>query len=432
MKILVVGGGGREHALVWKIAQSPRVSEILCLPGNAGIAQLARLVQGSPEDVNRLLAVARMEQPNLVVIGPEGPLAAGAADALTDAGFKVYGPTRLAAEVESSKAWSKEFMLHYGIPTARAEVFDDAAAAHRHLDRKGSAPTVVKASGLAAGKGAIVCATLGEAHGAVASIMEERAFGEAGRAVVIEEYLEGEEVSVLAFAAGDRFASMVPSQDHKRAFDGDRGPNTGGMGAYSPVPAYGAEIQKIVEREVFGRALPALVREGRPYIGVLFAGLMLTRRGPQVLEFNARFGDPETQVVLPRLEADIIDIMMSSISGSLRPETVAWSTQAAASVVMASGGYPGKYQTGYPISGLEAASSLDSVLIFHAGTSSGAAPVPSSTVTTSGGRVLAVTGLAADLRGAVARAYAAASKINFEGAHYRKDIAARAMGRLAR
>ncbi len=434
MKVLVVGSGGREHALVWKIAQSPRVAEVSCLPGNAGIAQLARLIPGKAEDVAYLLTVARAERPDLIVIGPEGPLAAGASDALTESGFKVYGPTRRAAEVETSKAWCKEFMVRHGIPTAAAEIFDDAVAAHGYVESVG-APLVVKASGLAAGKGAIVCATAGEAHEAISSIMEAKTFGEAGRTVVIEEYLEGDEVSILAFAAGDRYVPMVPSQDHKRVFDGDRGPNTGGMGAYSPVPSYTPEIAERVQREIFGRALPALVAEGRPYVGVLYAGLMLTRQGPKVIEFNARMGDPETQVVLPRLDSDLVDIMEASITGSLRPGMVSWSPRAAATVVMASGGYPGKYHTGLPIHGLEETSTLDSVLVFHAGTAfdaaapgkagGGAAPVK-----TSGGRVLAVTALAGDLRGAVARAYAAVSKIRFEGAHYRKDIAARAIGRL--
>ena len=434
MKVLVIGGGGREHALVWKIARSRRVSEILCLPGNAGIAQLARLVPGKAEDPAHLLAVARAEHPDLIVIGPEGPLAAGAADTLSEAGFKVYGPTRRAAEVESSKAWCKEFMFRHGIPTAAAEIFDDATAAHGYVNKVG-APLVVKASGLAAGKGAVVCATMEEAHEAVASIMEEKTFGEAGRTVVVEEYLEGEEVSVLAFAAGDRFVPMAPSQDHKRVFDGDRGPNTGGMGAYSPVPSYTAEMGERVEREVFGRALPALAAEGRPYVGVLYAGLMLTRQGPKVIEFNARMGDPETQVVLPRLDSDLVDIMDASASGNLRPELVSWSPRAAATVVMASGGYPGKYQTGLAVLGLDEASALDSVLVFHAGTAFGAAPAGhepngGAPVKTSGGRVLAVTALAGDLRQAVARAYTAVSKIRFEGAHYRTDIAARAIGRL--
>ncbi len=422
MKVLVVGGGGREHALVWKIAQSPRVKEIFCAPGNAGIARQARCVNIGTEDITSLLEFARREGVDLTVVGPEAPLCAGIADAFEGAGLRVFGPSRAAAELEGSKVFAKEIMKKYGIPTARFAVFDDPAAARSYIKEIG-APCVVKADGLAAGKGVIVAASEEEALAAVDTIMVERAFGRAGERVVIEECLEGEEVSVLAFTDGQTVVPMVSSQDHKRVYDGDRGPNTGGMGAYAPAPVYTPEIHRRTLEEILVPAVRAMREEGRPYRGVLYAGLMVTSEGPKVLEFNVRFGDPEAQPVLALLESDLVEIMEAVLEERLAGVEIRWRDGAAVCVVLASGGYPGSYEKGKVISGLDEVP--PDVLVFHAGTAEAA-----GRVVTAGGRVLGVTAAAGDIASAVRAAYSVVEKINFEGMHYRRDIAGRALARL--
>lgn len=422
MKVLVVGGGGREHALVWKIAQSPRVKEIYCAPGNAGIARQAKCVGIGAEDIPSLLDFARRERIDLTVVGPEAPLCAGIADAFAGAGLRVFGPSKAAAELEGSKVFAKEIMKKYGIPTARFAVFDEPAAARSYIARTG-APCVVKAEGLAAGKGVIVAGSEEEALAAVEEIMVKKAFGRAGNRVVIEECLEGEEVSVLAFTDGRTVVPMVSSQDHKRVYDGDRGPNTGGMGAYAPAPVYTPKVHERTLEEILIPTVRAMREEGRPYRGVLYAGLMVTGEGPKVLEFNVRFGDPEAQPVLALLESDLVEIMESVLEERLADTEIKWRDGAAVCVVLASGGYPGSYETGKVISGLD--DMPPEVLVFHAGTAESG-----GRVVTAGGRVLGVTAAAGDIASAVKAAYDAVEKINFEGMHYRRDIAGRALARL--
>ncbi len=425
MRVLVVGGGGREHALVWKLRQSPRVREVYCLPGNAGIARLARCVPGDPEDVRAVADFAQEERVDLTVVGPEAPLVAGLVDELARRGLPACGPTAAAAAIEGSKVFAKELMARHGIPTAAYRVFDDPAAAREYVERLGG-PVVVKAEGLAAGKGVVVAPGPAEAAAAVEEIMVRRAFGEAGRRVVVEEYLEGEEVSVLALTDGERVLTLPSSQDHKRALDGDRGPNTGGMGAYSPAPVLTPDLAQRVEQEILLPAVRALAAEGRPYRGVLYAGLMLTAEGPKVLEFNCRFGDPETQAVLPRLEGDLADALEAAAGGDLRGVSLSWRPDAAVCVVLASEGYPGPYEKGRPISGLEEAEAMADVLVFHAGTVR-----RDGQVVTAGGRVLGVTGLGPTIAAARERAYEAVERIRFAGCHYRRDIAHRALARGA-
>ncbi len=424
MKVLVVGGGGREDALVWKLVQDRARPEVYCAPGNAGTAERARNVDVAAEDVPGILAWARANRPDLVVIGPEAPLCAGLSDELAAAGFRVFGPSRAAAQLEGSKVFSKEVMEAAGVPTARAASFREPEAAIAYI-RSAGAPLVVKAEGLAAGKGVTVCATADEAERAVREAMVERAFGAAGEQVLIEEFLEGEEVSLLALVDGQHIVLLSSAQDHKRAFDGDRGPNTGGMGAYSPAPVIAPELLPLIEEQVFRRTLAELRRRGIVYKGVLYAGLMMTRNGPRVLEFNCRFGDPETQVILPRIASDLIPALEACIDGTLRPELVTWRPEACACVVMAAGGYPGAYRKGTPIEGLAEAAALRDVVVFHAGTKPAA-----GRVVTSGGRVLGVTGLGSDLKAAVGNAYAAVERIRFDGAQFRRDIARKAFDRM--
>lgn len=416
MKVLVVGAGGREHALVWKLAESPRVDKVYCAPGNAGTAELAENVPIGATEVAALADWAAAHDIDLTVVGPEAPLTAGLVDAFSARGLAAYGPTQKAAAIEGSKAFSKKLMEKYGIPTARYRVFTDAEEARRYVKEKG-APLVLKADGLAAGKGVTVALTEEEALGAVHAILEERAFGAAGERLIIEEYLEGEEVTVLAFADGEHVLMLEPSQDHKRALDGDRGPNTGGMGAYSPVPALTPELARRVEAEILKPTVAALAEEGRPYRGVLYAGLMLTADGPKVLEFNARFGDPEAQAVLPRLVTDLVEVAEATAAGQLHRLSLAWRPEAALTVVLASGGYPGRYETGIPIQGLKEAAAQPETLVFHAGTRR-----EGDQVVTAGGRVLAVTALGPDLKSARDRAYRAAELISFRGCHLRRDI----------
>lgn len=419
MRVLVVGGGGREHALVWKISQSPRVKEIYCAPGNAGIGELARCINIPAENIDELVEFALKNKIDLTVVGPEVPLTLGIVDKFVANGLKIFGPTQRAAEIEGSKAFSKELMAKYQIPTAKYQVFTGVQQAKDFIKELG-VPCVVKADGLAAGKGVMVCFTLEEALKAVDDILIENKFGKAGSKVVVEEFLEGQEVSMLAFTDGKTVIPMVSAQDHKRVFDNDQGPNTGGMGAYSPAPVYTTQIHETVEKDILRATIDAMGGEGRPFKGVLYAGLMLTENGPKVLEFNARFGDPETQVVLPRLKTDIVDIMEAVVAGELDKINVEWYEEAAVCVVMASGGYPEGYEKGKVITGLEKVP--EDVLVFHAGTKK-----DKGQIVTNGGRVLGVTALGKDLQGAINKAYQGVEKIDFAGMHYRKDIGAKAL-----
>jgi phosphoribosylamine--glycine ligase len=409
MKVLVIGGGGREHALVWKLAQSRHVTKLYCAPGNPGIAELAECVTLADP-----VAFAAENQIDLTVVGPEAPLCAGLADQFAAKKLRLFGPTQAAARLEGSKAFSKRFMLKHGVPTAAAAIFDTPAAARAHV-RDHGAPIVVKADGLAAGKGVIVAKTLAEAEQAIADIMERRVFGDAGRQVVIEDCLVGEEASVMAFVDGRSFKIMVPAQDHKRVGDNDTGPNTGGMGAYSPMSA------PVDATEIFSRTLAGLRAEGIDYRGVLYAGLMLTESGPKVIEFNCRFGDPETQVVVPRMDFDLVEACIAAADGQLAMFEMKWKSEAAVCVVMTAAGYPGHYSRGQRIAGLPDVSRLANVVVFHAGTKRAA----DGSLVTDGGRVLGVTGLGATIAAARERAYAGVPLIQFEGAHYRRDIAAR-------
>lgn len=421
MKVLVVGGGGREHALVWKLAQSPRVSRIYCAPGNGGIQQLARCVPIAAEDLEGLLRFALTEKIDLTVVGPEVPLVLGIVDVFRANGLRIFGPTAKAAAIEGSKGLAKELMYKYNIPTARFAMFEEPEQAKLYIKDLG-APCVVKADGLAAGKGVVVAMSIAEACRAVESFMAEQSLGEAGLKVVIEEFLVGEEVSVLAFTDGQTIKPMVWAQDHKRIFDGDRGPNTGGMGAYAPPPKlYNPELEKAIMADILQPIIEGLAREGRFYQGVLYAGLMLTDKGPQVLEFNARFGDPETQPVLMLLETDLLEIMEAIIAQKLEKVKITWKDGAAVCVVMASGGYPGTYEKGKAINGLEDIDQPE-VQVFHAGTA-----VENGRFLTAGGRVLGVTAMGKDVQAAIDSAYRAAAKISFEQMHYRKDIGYRAL-----
>jgi len=418
LKVLVVGSGGREHALVWKIAQSELVEKTFCAPGNVGMIPLAELVPIKAEDIFGIVDFCQKEKIDLVVVGPELPLTLGLVDALTEKGIKAFGPNKMAAELEGSKVFSKDLMMRYQIPTARYGVFQDVQSA-RDFAREIKGPWVVKADGLASGKGVLICSSLVETDAAIEKILIEKAFGEAGEKVIVEEFLEGEELSLMAFCDGKTVVPMVSAQDHKRVFSGDQGPNTGGMGAYSPAPLATPELCKIIEEQVLIPTVKAMAQEGRLFKGILYAGLMITAQGPRVLEYNARFGDPETQVIIPRLKTDLVEILLAVCEGRLDQLKLAWHKEACVSVVMASQGYPGSYQTGYPIKGLT--DLPDDILVFHSGTAS-----LKGEIVTAGGRVLAVTALGEDLRQAVDTVYRGIEKINFEGAHYREDIAYRA------
>jgi phosphoribosylamine--glycine ligase len=414
LTVLVIGSGGREHALVWALSRSPQVGEIYAAPGNAGTAVSAINVPIPSDDLAGLVEFAREKQVDLTVVGPEAPLAAGIVDRFQAAGLPVFGPTQAAAQLESSKAFAKTFMREQGIPTADYAIFDDLAAARAYVERQ-SGPMVVKASGLAAGKGVLMCANRDEALAALQLAMQERAFGSAGDSVVIEEWLQGPELSLLAFSDGRTVVPMLPARDHKRAYDNDAGPNTGGMGVYAPPPDVDETLVAEIMRTVLEPAVRGMAEQGTPYVGVLYAGVMLTASGPQVLEFNCRFGDPETQVILPMLDSDLAEIMLACIEGRLSPEMVRVKPGACAAVVMAAPGYPGSYPKGALISGLDDVP--DDVLVFHAGTA-----LRDGQVVTSGGRVLAVSAVGADLETAVTKAYAGVSRIHFDGAHYRTDI----------
>ncbi|MFH1022778.1 MAG: phosphoribosylamine--glycine ligase [Planctomycetota bacterium] len=418
MKILVVGGGAREHAIVWKLSRSPKPHTLYAAPGNPGIARLAACVPIPATDIASLVAFAETEKITLTVVGPEAPLAAGLADALREKGHLVFGPNRLAAEIESSKVFSKELMRRHGIPTAEFHAFDNFAAAQAHLSRA-RLPLVVKADGLAAGKGVSVCATREEALAAVAAMMMDRRFGEAGDRIIVEEFLEGEEVSILVVTDGNTILPLAPSQDHKRVGDHDAGPNTGGMGAYSPVPFLPGETYRKIERTVLLPTVHALNAENRRFCGILYAGIILTADGPKALEFNARFGDPETEVILPRLTSDLAPILYRAAEGTLAEAKAEWDERAAVTVVLASGGYPGAFKKGIPIEGADTA---PDAVVFHAGTAE-----QNGKLVTAGGRVLAVTALGATIAAARDTAYNAVRTIRFDGMHYRRDIGAKAM-----
>ncbi len=421
MKVLVIGSGGREHALAWKIAGDSRRPEIFCAPGNAGTAALGTNVPIAADDIPALLEWARRNQPDLTVVGPEAPLCAGVADAFNAEGLRVFGPGRDGARIEGSKVFAKEVMLSAGVPTARAEVFDDVDSALRYVRQHG-APLVVKADGLAAGKGVSVCTTVEEAERAVRACMVDRVFGDAGRRILLEERLYGEEASILALVDGEHVVPLASSQDHKRAYDGDQGPNTGGMGAYSPAPVVDEETLKVIRERILIPAIRELARRNVVYRGVLYAGLMITEQGPMVLEFNCRLGDPETQAILPRWHGDILPALEACLDGTLSEELVQWSGNHCVCVVLASGGYPGPYAKGKEIRGLDEAEQMADVVIFHAGTRA-----EGEKVVTAGGRVLGVTAMGRTLQAAVDRAYEAVRRISFEGMFYRRDIAQRAL-----
>jgi len=420
MKVLVIGSGGREHTLVWKITQSPKVSQVYCAPGNAGISRLAQCVNIDADSIEKLVDFAQKEKIDLTVVGPELPLSRGIVNEFNKQGLRIFGPSKEATEIESSKVFSKYLMKKYHIPTANYEVFQNSEKALDYIVQK-TFPLVIKADGLAAGKGVFIVKNLVEARDALDALMEEKKFGEAGRQVIIEEFLEGEEVSILAFCDGKTVVPMVSSQDHKKIFDNDLGLNTGGMGAYSPVPFYPDEFEKRVLEEILKPTIKGLRREGKEYKGVLYAGLILTKEGPKVLEFNARFGDPETQVILPRLRTDLIDILNAVIEDTLHKINIEWEDNAAVCVVVASGGYPGKYQKGKVINGLERLEKMKNMIAFHAGTK-----FQDNQVITSGGRVLGITAWDDTISKAKERAYKGVKEIYFEDMYYRKDIAAKA------
>jgi len=425
MKVLLIGSGGREHALAWKIAQSPKVTKLFCAPGNAGIAAVAECVDLPADEVQALLKFARREQIGLTVVGPEAPLVAGIADRFEASDLPIFGPSQRAAELEGSKVFAKHIMRKHAIPTAHYDVFETVDAAEEHV-RKAPLPLVVKADGLAAGKGVMVCQTREAALDAIAQIMKERVFGDAGNRVVVEECLIGEEASILALTDGRTIVPLPSSQDHKRINDNDQGPNTGGMGAYSPAPVITDEQAARIEREILIPIVHAMNAEERRYRGVVYAGVMMTDDGPKVLEFNVRFGDPETQPILARLKGDLVPVLAAIAEGNLQNADLAWDPRPAVCVVMASGGYPGRYEKGKLIRGLDAAAALPDVTVFHAGTA-----LRDGKVVTAGGRVLGVTALGDDIRGAIARAYEAVHLIRFDAAHYRTDIGARALSHRA-
>lgn len=421
MKVLVVGGGGREHALVRKIKESKKVDEIFCTPGNGGISYDAKCFDVAATDIDGVVNLAKEIKADLVVVAPDDPLVAGMVDALNEAGFKTFGPRANAAIIEGSKVFSKELMQKYNIPTAEYKVFDNAKEAIEYIKERNEFPTVIKADGLALGKGVIIPENLDDAIAGVKEIMEDKIFGASGNNIVVEEFLTGPEVSVLAFTDGKCVKPMVSSMDHKRALDGDKGLNTGGMGTVSPNPYYTQEVAKECMDKIFIPTINAMNNEGRTFKGCLYFGLMITPKGPKVIEYNCRFGDPETQVVLPRLKTDIVDIFETIDNETLSDLDVEWSDDACACVIMASGGYPKSYPKGIEITGLSNGQ-LDGVTVYHAGTK-----LQDNKLVTSGGRVLGVTALGDTLENALKKSYDAVEKIHFEGAHYRRDIGKRAL-----
>jgi phosphoribosylamine--glycine ligase len=422
MRILVIGSGGREHALVWKIAQSKLVDKVFCASGNAGIAQQAECLDIKAEDIPRLLDFARREKIDLTVVGPEAPLSLGIVDEFSNYGLRIFGPNKAAAQMEASKVFSKQLMAKYKVPTAIFEIFENADEAKKYIEKIG-APCVVKADGLAAGKGVIVAKTVDEAKAAVTAMMQEKIFGDAGNKVIVEECLIGQEASIIVLTDSREVITLASAQDHKRVNDLDQGPNTGGMGAYSPAPVVTKELFKEILEKVVYRTIDGLVSEGIEYRGVLYAGIMITKDGLKTLEFNVRFGDPETQAIFPRLKSDLVEVMAACSEQKLsRVRTLDWDDRACVCVVCAAGGYPGKYESGLEISGLDEAGKMEDVVVFHAGTK-----LESGKVVTSGGRVLGVTGRGSTIKEAIDTTYQAISKIHFEGMHYRRDIGSRAV-----
>ena len=421
MKVLVLGSGGREHALVWKLRQSPRVTQVYCVPGNGGICADAECLPGDLKNVDGLLQAAARIQPDLTVVGPELPLSLGVVDQFSHRGYRVFGPTAAAARLESSKSFAKQFMQRHNIPTAKYSVCLSEADVRDALIHF-SPPLVVKADGLAAGKGVVICKNKAEAAAVAAEMLSGKVLEGAGKRLVLEECLEGEEISFMVLSDGERVVPLVAAQDFKRVGDGDTGPNTGGMGSYSTEELLDSEMQEWLPTHVARPVIDAMRAEGAPYKGILYCGLMMTARGPMVLEFNCRFGDPETQPVLMRMESDLLGAFIASIEGRVSEGDLKWSRDPAVCVVLASGGYPGAYEMGKKITGIEAADRLEGVKVFHAGTTA-----RDGAFYTAGGRVLGVTARGADLATAVERAYAGVARIHFEGMHYRKDIAARAL-----
>ena len=418
MKILIVGSGGREHAIAWKLAQSTKVEKIYCAPGNAGIEEIAECVPIGPMEFEALTAFAKEKQIDLTVIGMDDPLVAGIVDAFEKEGLKVFGPRKNAAILEGSKAFSKDLMKKYHIPTAAYETFDDPKKAMEYLETEASFPIVLKADGLALGKGVLICNTLKEAKDGVKSIMEDKKFGSAGNQMVIEEFLTGREVSVLSFVDGKTIRIMTSAQDHKRALDGDQGLNTGGMGTFSPSPFYTKEVDEFCKKHIYQATVDAMAKEGREFKGIIFFGLMLTAKGPKVLEYNARFGDPETQVVLPRMKNDMVEVMEACIDGTLDQVELEFEDNAAVCVVLASQGYPVHYEKGYPISGLENFRNKKGYYVFHAGTKKD----EQGRIVTNGGRVLGVTATGTDLKEARKNAYEATGWLHFDNQYMRHDI----------
>jgi phosphoribosylamine---glycine ligase len=423
MKVLVIGSGGREHALVWKIAQSPKVTKLLCAPGSAAIGELADCVAINPEEIGKLADFAAKERIDLTVVGPELPLALGIADLFGEKGLRIFGPNRAAAQLEGSKAFAKEILKANGIPTASFGTFTDAASAKRFVTEN-PAPYVVKADGLAAGKGVLICTDRQEAEAAIDDMLVRRAFGQAGEKVVIEEFLEGEEGSFMALTDGDHVLPLESAQDHKRIFDNDEGPNTGGMGAYSPAPVVTSALRQRILNEILKPLLSGLIFKGIRYRGVIYVGLMITQRGPKVLEFNARFGDPECQPVMMRLKSDLVPLLEATIDENLKQVQPEWHEDPAVCVVLSARGYPGTYDKGYEIYGLDKLRHWEKGFVFHAGTAK-----QNGRWITSGGRVLGVTARGNDIRDAVKNVYSAVNQITWDGMHYRKDIACRAISR---
>ncbi|MDD2598740.1 MAG: phosphoribosylamine--glycine ligase [Kiritimatiellae bacterium] len=423
MKIFIIGGGGREHAIAWRVSKDSCAPDIYCAPGNAGTATIATNLAIAADDLVQLREWALCNKPDLTIVGPEVPLCLGITDLLEAEGLRVFGPCCAAARLEGSKAFSKEIMLAAGVPTAKSLLFNDPGRAIAALDSFGL-PVVIKADGLAAGKGVIIAATKAEAVEAIQAILVDSIFGEAGAEILIEEFLVGEEASILALVDGEHAVILPSSQDHKRVYNNDEGPNTGGMGAYTPAPVVTDALLPLIKTQIIMPVVCEMKKRGCPYKGVLYAGLMISADGIKVLEFNTRFGDPETEAILPRIAGDIIPALEACVDGTLRDDHIIVRDNAAVTVVMASGGYPGRYSKGLRITGIEDADALDECVVFHAGTR-----VEGGAVVTDGGRVLSVTASGEDLKQAVERAYQAVSKISFEGAHYRTDIAARAFNR---
>ncbi|MDH3973466.1 MAG: phosphoribosylamine--glycine ligase [Deltaproteobacteria bacterium] len=424
MKVLVIGSGGREHALVWKISKSSLVDKVYCAPGNAGIAEIAETADLSASDIDGLADFAKREAIDLTVVGPEVPLTMGIVDHFEKEGLKIFGPSGAAAELEGSKAFSKAIMKKYGVPTAAYASFTSKKEALDYIDKMG-APIVIKADGLAAGKGVVVAQTLAEAGEAVEAMMGDKAFGAAGEKVVVEEFMDGEEASYLVFSDGKNILPMPTSQDHKAVYDGDKGPNTGGMGAYSPAPVVTEALEKRIIKEIIKPLIDGMAKEGKPYKGILYAGLMMTKDGPRVVEFNCRFGDPECQPIMMRMKSDIIPVLEAVVEEKLHTVTMEWEERKTVCIVMAAGGYPGNYEKGKEISGLNSFKDRQDLVVFHAGTSG-----REGKIVTNGGRVLGVTALGEGLEEAINLAYDAVKSISWEGVYFRKDIGKKGLARL--